>query len=121
MGWNAPDLYNQPEHFSVKLLGDIEWDYEMYRFNMTAVWVDALGQFYVGDDSGCSCPFPFENFTSAEDLGMPMTRHEVADMLVNMVDRMRSRAYMSDEDKSNVEMSAVELVNKLFMYKGDNG
>jgi hypothetical protein len=78
MGWNEPDLYNQPEKFGMKIIGDIDWDMEAYEFNMTVVLVDpSTGQFYTIDDSGCSCPSPFEKHTSRNDLGDPMTCWEV--------------------------------------------
>jgi hypothetical protein len=121
MGWNEPDLYNQPEHFGVRIVGVVEWDYECYQFNMTVVWVDALDQFYMGDDSGCSCPSPFEDSTSAEDLGMPMTKHEVAAALQKGAEDTQQRSYMSDEDKEMVKASVVSLIEKVMNYKGDNG
>ena len=44
---------------------------------MTAVWRDpATGQLYFADDSGCSCPSPFEEFYTRDQL-TAATRHEV--------------------------------------------
>jgi len=68
MGYNVPDPYNQPERFGLTVVGDIEWDNESCQFNMTMVWTDADGYVYWADDSGCSCPSPFEDVTTLADL-----------------------------------------------------
>lgn len=69
MGWTTPDVYGQPEHFGLKILGSIEWAAESYEFNMTVVWQDPVtGQLFYASDSGCSCPSPYENYTSRDAL-----------------------------------------------------
>lgn len=63
------DVYNSPAEHGLEIVGDIEWDDEAYSFNMTAVWRDPqTGQLYWADDSGCSCPSPFEDVRSRADL-----------------------------------------------------
>ena len=42
-----------------------------YSFDLLAVWRDETG-FFLGTDSGCSCPTPWESHT-AEDLTGPLT------------------------------------------------
>jgi hypothetical protein len=72
--------YYDPAAYGLELVGDVEWDDEPYQFNMTAVWRSTTtGQLYYADDSGRSCPSPFEDH-STEDL-IPATRHEVLDRL----------------------------------------
>ena len=68
MSWDAPDVYDNPSHFGLEVLGTIEWDDYDYEFNMTLVAKDADGKLYWGSDSGCSCPSPFEDFCSLADL-----------------------------------------------------
>lgn len=67
MGYGS-DPYSSPEKHGLTMIGDIEWDDESYQFDMTAVWRDAEGGLYWADDSGCSCPSPFEDFQSIEEL-----------------------------------------------------
>lgn len=55
----------------VTFIGDIEWDDEAYQFNMTGIWKTKRGEYWIGDDSGCSCPSPFEDFHSVDDLDGP--------------------------------------------------
>ena len=67
MSYGTPDLYYQPEQFGLTMLGEIEWSEPCYDFDLTAVWVDADKKLYWASDSGCSCPSPFEGFTSVAD------------------------------------------------------
>jgi hypothetical protein len=63
------DVYSNPQKHGLETIGDIEWDDESYQFNMTAVWRDpATGRLYWADDSGCSCPSPFEDVRTRDDL-----------------------------------------------------
>jgi hypothetical protein len=68
MGYDVPDPYHQPERFGLTLLGEIEWGSGCFEFDLTAVWVDQDGQVYWADDSGCSCPTPFEDYLTVNDL-----------------------------------------------------
>ncbi len=63
------DVYSTPDKHGLEMVGDVEWDDESYEFNMTAVWRDKeTGQFYWADDSGCSCPSPFEDYHGRDGL-----------------------------------------------------
>lgn len=69
MGYRTPDVYHQPEKFDLKPLGDISWDSEPYQFDYTVVWQDTqTGALFYASDSGCSCPSPFEDYTSRDKL-----------------------------------------------------
>lgn len=48
-----------------------------YSFDLLGLWRDAEG-FYLGTDSGCSCPTPWESHT-AEDLTGPLTLDQVVE------------------------------------------
>jgi hypothetical protein len=63
------DVYYNPENFGLETIGEVDWDDESYSFNMTAVWCDKeTGQLYWADDSGCSCPSPFEDYNDRDKL-----------------------------------------------------
>lgn len=68
MGWGRPDVYSQPEKFGLELIGTIQWEPDSYSFDLTAVFRDKAGTLYWADDSGCSCPSPFEDYTRIEQL-----------------------------------------------------
>lgn len=63
------DPYSKPEAYGLEIIGSIEWDDEPYEFDMTVVWRDKeTGILYYANDSGCSCPSPFEDFSSKDEL-----------------------------------------------------
>lgn len=50
-----------PKKNGLELLGELDFSSGSYEFDYTAVWKDlASGQLRWADDSGCSCPSPFE-------------------------------------------------------------
>jgi hypothetical protein len=78
MGWSTPDVYNEPDHFGLELVAMIERPDMSYEFDMFGIWRDAsTGQVYNGQDSGCSCPSPFEGYTSLADLTEVKTAAEL--------------------------------------------
>lgn len=62
------DMYSSPEHFGLTTFGEIQWGEPSYDFDLTVVWRRNFdGAFVYAEDSGCSCPSPFEG-TGIEDL-----------------------------------------------------
>lgn len=86
-----PDLYYAPEKHGLDLVGEIEWSSGFYEFNITAVWRDKEGNLYYADDSGCSCPSPFEDWGSINDL----TKTTSAE-LQNYLELQNSSKYQDD-------------------------
>jgi hypothetical protein len=69
--------YSNPEIFGLVTVGSAQWGEADWNFNLTAVWRDPnTGQLYWADDSGCSCPSPFEDITDRDGL-TAATKHEV--------------------------------------------
>ena len=54
-----PDDYETIAH--------IEWRYESWEYDMTEIYRRKDGELFYAEDSGCSCPIPFE-FTTEADL-----------------------------------------------------
>lgn len=66
MGYEKPDIYNQPEAFGLRIFATIEGG-SGYDFDIFLVLEDvATGELLWAQDSGCSCPAPFENVTSRD-------------------------------------------------------
>lgn len=68
------NIYYSPEKFGMRQIGEIDWSDGNYQFDLTVVWEDGDGSFWYAEDSGCSCPSPFENkgvgdLTLIESLG----------------------------------------------------
>lgn len=68
MSYSQPDVYYQPEQFDLVKIAEAEWPNLSYEFDIFAVWKHKDGRLFYGSDSGCSCPSPFENFTSLDTL-----------------------------------------------------
>lgn len=70
------NFYTDPADFGLKLIGEIEWGDGCYSFDLTVVWRrDFDGKLVYAEDSGCSCPSPFE------DQGIPDLTLCTADQL----------------------------------------
>lgn len=62
-----PNPYYSPEDFGLTIVFT-EDSGGAYEFKMFVVWVDADGGLFYATDSGYSCPRPFEDFHSENDL-----------------------------------------------------
>lgn len=65
MSWDNNPYYH-PEALGLTFFAEIG-GYESYEFDIMAIW-EKDGKFYWAVDSGCSCPSPFEDFNSLDDL-----------------------------------------------------
>jgi hypothetical protein len=61
-------IYYNPEQLGLKVFAEISNLALDYEFSMFIVWQDAEGNLFYGEDSGCSCPEPFQDVTGVEDL-----------------------------------------------------
>lgn len=95
------DFYYNPAKYGLTPIGEIDWSDGNYVFDLTVVWQGEDGRFWRGDDSGCSCPAPFED-TDVSDL-VQLTSLEY------FTTHCMSRAQVG-EDRS---MEMVALVEKL--------
>lgn len=68
MGYGNPDVYHQPEHFGLTQIGEIDDPFGCYSFDYIVVWQHEDGRLFWAEDSGCSCPSPFELCTALSDL-----------------------------------------------------
>lgn len=64
MGYFDGNLYYSPEKFGLEQIGEVVWREPDYSFDFLVLWRRAeTERFYFDEDSGCSCPSPFENAT----------------------------------------------------------
>lgn len=62
-------IYCHPEDFELEVVDEIDYSSGSYEFDTRIVWKHIkTGKHYTARDSGCSCPLPFEDYTTIEDL-----------------------------------------------------
>lgn len=88
------NLYYHPEDFDLKIFATIE-DEPYYDFNITVILQDKQGNLFYAQDSGCSCPSPFENH-KYEDL-MPITIDTLDDFRREVKEHHRQEPSHFDE------------------------
>ena len=61
--------YYSPEEMGLETVADLEMREPDWDFDLVAVWKHTeTGRLYWAADSGCSCPTPFEDYTSLDKL-----------------------------------------------------
>lgn len=88
------DFGYQPENYGYRQIGQVDWSDGCYQFAYTTVWQhEASGAFYMADDSGCSCPSPYEDVRTVLDL-TPIGR------LQDLIDHLAQRQAEEEYDRS---------------------
>lgn len=68
MGYYDKDVYYDPADFGLTIIGSLDDPQASWSFDMLVVWEHEDGRLFYGQDSGCSCPSPFEDHHSLDDL-----------------------------------------------------
>lgn len=68
---------------------------EPYTYDVLMV-IKHEGEYYIGTDSGCSCPYPFENYNGLDDMTGPMTLEHVIDSARALVTTMEEAGEKPD-------------------------
>jgi len=88
------NLYSSPEKYGLAVVGEIDWSDGCYQFDLTAVYRrDFDGRLVWIEDSGCSCPSPFE------DKGIPdLTICTPAELQAQLEKRQAEHVYHADDE-----------------------
>lgn len=86
------NIYYNPEAYGLETVGEVEWGDGCYSFDLTVIWKDAEGVYYWESDSGCSCPTPFESFSSAQELESGTAHDAVAELQARQADNQYDRS-----------------------------
>lgn len=68
MSWGNPNPYYDPEKFDLAIVHEIDDPNASYEYETMVLWRHADGRLFYATDSGCSCPTPFEDFKTLNDL-----------------------------------------------------
>lgn len=56
------NVYYYPENVGLEVVGHLDEDGLDYEFHILGVWRTSNGSIVWAEDSGCSCPVPFEDY-----------------------------------------------------------
>lgn len=105
-------LYGQPEKFGLRTIGEMQWGEACWSFDLTVVWQDTTtGALYFAEDSGCSCPSPFEN-TGRDDLTLIDRPQTFIDHVNKRVAEMAD-GYLSESEVEQAKADSGQLVLKV--------
>lgn len=103
------NLYSDPEKFGLTTFDEIDWSDGCYQFNLTVVWQRTFdGKFVYGEDSGCSCPAPFED-QGVEDLTVLRKRGGLNDFKAHCEQRQADN--IDGEDRSAEIVALIERMH----------
>lgn len=102
------DPYYNPERFGLEKIGEFDWDEPCYSFDLCVVWKERRGRYWVGNDSGCSCPSPFDSVTDINELDGPLTKDGLRKRLDSLIEE-RTYGY----PKAVLKKSASEILSRL--------
>jgi hypothetical protein len=70
------NAYSNPADLGLEIVGEASDSEASYSFDIFIVFRDHAGVLYYAEDSGCSCPSPFEDYVRLSDL----TRATIAEI-----------------------------------------
>lgn len=95
-------LYYDPQEWGLEVVGELEFSDGCYQFDTLVVWKDKKNRkVYYAEDSGCSCPVPFEECRSVDDLTeiSSVTLQEFRSHIVDRCSSNYSHAALADGRK----------------------
>lgn len=88
-----PNPYYHPEQLDLEVVAEHKYSTESYEYDMRVVWRHKpTGVLYTARDSGCSCPTPFDDFTSLDRLDR---------LFIGEIEDEARRAYTSKSSYTN--------------------
>lgn len=107
------NVYYDPQDFDLNVEGSFDWAEPDWSFDMLVVWSDERGQYWVGQDSGCSCPSPFEDVTDVNELDGPYTKAGLKSRLNYLVSKRVEDPMYSDYSAAKLLGSARDILQRI--------
>ena len=103
------NIYYAPEEAGLTPIGEIDWSDGCHVFDYTVVWRRTFDdRFVYAEDSGCSCPSPFED-TRVEDLVLLGKRGGLNDFKEHCAKRQAE----SSQDRSAEVVALLERMHAM--------
>ena len=108
------NIYYDPQKFGLEMVGEVEWVGASYEFDLTGVWKEKRGVYWIGNDSGCSCPSPYEDLTK-EDLYGPYNKAQLKERLETLVAERASETdnYYGGRTRAELMKDVREILSRL--------
>lgn len=108
--WGNNPYYN-PEKFGLEIIGEFEFSEPSYSFDTLVVWKEGRGRYWIGMDSGCSCPSPFEDVTDINSLDGPHTKDGLRKRLDFIVNERADDGW--GYSKAELKKSASDILSRI--------
>ena len=107
------NIYYNPQAYGAEVVGEFEWSEPDWSFDMLVVWRTGRGQYWIGEDSGCSCPSPFEEVLDINSLDGPYTKDGLRKRINQRIEERKSGQHDYGYSKSELKRFAREILNRL--------
>lgn len=107
------NIYYDPEDFGLEVVGSFEWSEPCYSFDTLAVWKERRGRYWIGEDSGCSCPSPFENIHDVNQLDGPYTKDGLRKRIDSLIEERTANDWQDGYPKAKLKRDASEVLSRL--------
>lgn len=107
------NIYYSPEDFGLEVVGEMEWSEPDYSFDMLVVWKDQRGQYWIGEDSGCSCPSPFEDIDDINELDGPYTEEDLRKRVNYRIEDRVGEGWHYGYPKSELKRQASDILSRI--------
>lgn len=109
--WN--NIYSSPEKYGLEIVGEFEWSEPNYSFDMLVVFKERRGRYWIGQDSGCSCPAPFEDVYDINELDGPYQKDGLRKRIDYLIDDHTNSGYSYGYSKPELQRFAREILARL--------
>lgn len=111
--------YYHPEKLGLKVLAELEHSDGCYQYDTDMAWIhEETGKVYTAYDSGCSCPVPFEQYQTLEDLICIDSNESYDEYEKTVLNRSYSEA--SEVDKLQFLRKVWDTAGLKVQVKGDS-
>jgi len=106
------NIYYSPESYGLQIVGDFEWSEPDYSFDMLVVWKEGRGKYWIGEDSGCSCPSPFEDINDINQLDGPYTKDGLRKRINYRIEERTDNGYGYGYSKAQLKKFASDILSR---------
>ena len=99
----------------LKMISEAELGGEPWQFDLVGAWIDPNGGIWLGTDSGCSCPIPWETYLEMDAFTGPLTVEQAQEEATSLWD-CSYRRY----DEAGFKSFLKKIENATYETEGEN-